>query len=227
MSAVAQSQSEAGGHPVARGGVGWQLALGDIAQPGVDTEFGGLVRTPLAPGGWVDYVHRWVSGTEPLYSEVLDTAPFEAHTRWMYDRRVDEPRLTAHWNAATRPFDVPGLVDEMRHILADRYGATFTSIGFALYRDGRDSVAWHGDTIGDADPDALVAIVSLGSRRCFRMRPATGSPAHRGRRASLRFDLHSGDLLVMGRCQRTWEHTVPKVATAGPRLSISFRHNAS
>jgi alkylated DNA repair dioxygenase AlkB len=98
-------------------------------------------------------------------------------------------------------------------------GEPFTTAGCCLYRDGRDSVAWHGDTIGrSATEDTLVAIISFGSPRSLLLRPRAGGP-------SLSFRLGHGDLLVMGgSCQRTWEHAVPKTAQhVGPRVSIQFR----
>jgi alkylated DNA repair dioxygenase AlkB len=91
--------------------------------------------------------------------------------------------------------------------------------GMCLYRDGRDSVAWHGDTLGrGARADTMVAIVSFGSPRALMLRP-------RGGGSSLRFPLGHGDLIVMGgSCQRTWEHAIPKTARAvGPRVSVQFR----
>jgi alkylated DNA repair dioxygenase AlkB len=40
--------------------------------------------------------------------------------------------------------------------------------------------------------------------------------------------VHSGDLLVMGgRSQHEWEHTVPKTVRGGPRISLTYRHSAS
>ena len=91
--------------------------------------------------------------------------------------------------------------------------------GLCLYRDGRDSVAWHGDTTGSgATQDTVVAIVSLGTPRALALRPRRGGPA-------IRYDLGHGDLLVMGgSCQRTWEHAIPKTTRAtGPRISVQFR----
>jgi alkylated DNA repair dioxygenase AlkB len=96
----------------------------------------------------------------------------------------------------------------------------FRSIGCNLYRDGTDSVAWHGDTVRKTMPEPIVAIVSLGQPRRFLLRP-------RGGGASIRYELGTGDLLVMGgTCQHTWEHSVPKARSAGPRLSVTFRHGA-
>src|SRR5207248_2445290 len=112
----------------------------------------------------------------------------------------------------------PAIVEEMRSALSSRYDQAFLSVGANLYRDGRDSVAWHGDRVARTLPQAVIAIVSLGGVRRFLLRPTGG-----GR--SVRFDLASGDLLVMGgSCQRTWQHCVPKVARAEPRLSLTFRH---
>jgi alkylated DNA repair dioxygenase AlkB len=114
------------------------------------------------------------------------------------------------------------------HQCADRLNAQFSgdeagplrSVGMCLYRDGRDSVAWHGDSIGHqaSTPSTLVAIVSLGARRRFLLRPSSGG-------GSRRFDLGEGDLLVMGgTCQRTWQHAVTKSnRPVGPRISVQFR----
>ena len=93
-----------------------------------------------------------------------------------------------------------------------------------LYRDGADSVAWHGDTIGrSSTQDTMVAVLSLGATRVFALRPRTTGAD--GRRTSVRLPQGHGDLLVMGgSCQRTWEHAVPKTARpTGPRISIQFR----
>jgi alkylated DNA repair dioxygenase AlkB len=108
---------------------------------------------------------------------------------------------------------------EIRGLLSARYGETFDSIGFNCYRDGADSVAWHGDRHRHTIDNPIVATVSVGAARPFRLRPRRGGP-------SRSFDLGRGDLLVMGgACQHEWEHTVPKVrSVSGPRISMTFRH---
>ena len=101
--------------------------------------------------------------------------------------------------------------------LAARYGVRFDILGLNLYRGGADSVAWHGDRVGRRRSHTVVAIVSLGAPRRFLLRPVGGGP-------SLRLTPASGDLLVLGgTCQRTWQHSVPKCASAGPRISVMFR----
>jgi alkylated DNA repair dioxygenase AlkB len=136
----------------------------------------------------------------------------------MYERRVREPRLTAPWSLASDAPLEPAVLEELRVALSARYGVVFDSAGFNLYRDGRDSVAWHADRIEKEIADPVIALVSLGEPRPFLLRPKGG-----GR--SLRFRLGRGDLLVTGGATtRTWEHCVPKVARAGPRISVAYRH---
>jgi alkylated DNA repair dioxygenase AlkB len=139
----------------------------------------------------------------------------------MYDRQVDEPRLT-FWHKIDRQTAVtyPWLEDA-RASLSARYDLRFDSIGMNLYRDGADSVAWHRDRIPSEIVDPVVALVSLGEPRTFLLRPQGG-----GR--SLAFKLGHGDLFVTGgRTQRRFEHSVPKVKVSRPRMSIAFRHGVS
>ncbi|MEQ1787983.1 MAG: alpha-ketoglutarate-dependent dioxygenase AlkB [Acidimicrobiales bacterium] len=193
--------------------VTWQPSLLGMADaPDFDPSLDGARRRFLGRGAWVDVVPGWVTGADVLFDELLDTAPWKAFERPMYDRVVDVPRLeTRVW------FDRPKLLDRMARCLGKRYGVRLPSIAANLYRDGNDSVAWHGDRIGDHRADAVVAILSLGATRTLLLRPDGGGP-------SMGFPLHSGDLLVQGgTCQRTFEHCVPKRALAGPRISVMFR----
>src|SRR5262249_1620419 len=136
----------------------------------------------------------------------------------MYDKTVLEPRLTAHWNLSSGSPLEPPLLDEMRVCLSRKYGVPFDSAGFNLYRDGQDAVAWHADKIRKEIEQPVVALISLGERRRLLLRPKGGGP-------SRAFLLGRGDLFVTGgKTQRKWEHTVPRVAHAGPRISIAFRH---
>jgi alkylated DNA repair dioxygenase AlkB len=198
--------------------VAFQPGLFDGPPARFDPTFAGLRRVALDERAWVDHLPGWVRGSDALFLAVLADRRWGQRTRWMYERRVVEPRLTAPWNLASGAPLEPALLDEMRRCLSDRYGVMLDSAGFNLYRDGRDSVAWHADRIRRDVADPIVALVSLGEPRSFRLRPRGG-----GRAVSFR--LGRGDLLVTGgTAQRTWEHCVPKVASAGPRLTIAFRH---
>jgi alkylated DNA repair dioxygenase AlkB len=200
-------------------GLTWQPSLFDAAEePAIDERFARLERVQLDPTAWVDHAPGWVTASDALFQQVLDQRDWGQRSRKMYDKKVREPRLVAPWNAYSGEPLEPLIVDRMRLVLSERYGVDLDSAGFNLYRDGNDSVAWHCDRISKEIERPIVALVSLGEARKFLMRPLGG-----GR--SKVFLLGRGDLLVTGGlAQRTWEHSVPKVAQAGPRISIAFRH---
>ena len=192
--------------------VAWQPSLLGGDPPDFDPTLASAARRFLGAGAWVDLVPGWATGTDTLFDEILEAAPGHAFERPMYDRIVDVPRLeTRGWH------DHPPVLDRMARALSHRYGVRLPSISANLYRDGRDSVAWHGDRIGHRRADAVVAILSLGATRKLLLRPEGGGP-------STTLALRAGDLLVQGgTCQRTFQHCVPKQAHAGPRISVMFR----
>ena len=194
-----------------------QTSLFDSGESAPDLDFGTLVRHDLSRGAWVDHAPGWLRGADTLFQWLLDNAPWQASTQVIYDKTVVTPRLVASFGRDGTP--LPAALEEIRSALQHRYGRDFDSVGANLYRDGRDSVAWHGDRIARALKDPLVATVSLGHPRRFLLRP-------RGGRTELSLLPQAGDLLVMGgTAQRTWQHTVPKVASAGPRISVTVRHS--
>jgi alkylated DNA repair dioxygenase AlkB len=191
-----------------------QASLFDTGVPAFDPQLGGLERLELDHGAWVDYLPHWLAGHEAVYQDLVASADWKHERRLMYERTVDVPRLTA---AAPGRGSVGRLLRSLSATLSGNYGVTFSSISLAWYRDGRDSVAPHGDRVGRHGGDTVVAIVSVGAPRRFLLRPEAGGP-------SLVFSTGWGDLLVMGgSCQRTWLHGVPKLARADPRISIQFR----
>jgi alkylated DNA repair dioxygenase AlkB len=191
-----------------------QLGLFDRKPPQVDESFAGARRTELGAGAWIEYVPHWVKGHEQLFETLLGNTTWRHESREMYERVVEVPRLYA-----VLPADGGGhpVLERVRQLLNERYAESFVRTSLAYYRDGHDSVAWHGDYVARRMEEALVATVSTGAPRRFLLRPKGG-----GR--SIGLSLGWGDLLVMGgTCQRTWQHAVPKVASAGPRISIMFR----
>ena len=200
--------------------------LGDVAIAVQDSLFEHTERRQLSDGAFIEIRAGWLSGDpsveEGLLEALLSAVPWRAERRQMYDRVVDVPRLVSFHDLTVDEPPHPA-VARLRRRLNDIYagelGEPFTTVGLCCYRDGSDSVAWHGDTIGrSSSEDTMVAIVSLGATRTFALRP-------RGGGASLRLPQAHGDLLVMGgSCQRTWEHAVPKTsAPTGPRVSMQFR----
>jgi alkylated DNA repair dioxygenase AlkB len=202
--------------------VALQGSLLDLVEEVGPRPFGTAVqRSELDSGAWIELRRSWIAGAEALFTRLQAVVPWKAERRRMYDRIVDVPRLLSFYGDGVV---LPDPVLELaREALDERYGGAlgegFSTAGFCLYRDGRDSVAWHGDTIGrGATEDTVVAIVSLGSPRGLLLRPLAGGLA-------LRYELGLGDLFVMGgSCQRTWQHAVPKTARpVGARMSIQFR----
>jgi alkylated DNA repair dioxygenase AlkB len=190
----------------------------DAGEVEIDARFPSLERIQLDSASWVDEAPGWVRGSQTLFDRLSAEVAWGQRARWMYDREVTEPRLTAGWSVDSGVSTLPGELEQMRVVLSARYGVDFDSVGLNLYRDGRDSVAWHGDRIDRSILEPVVALVSLGEPRPFLLRPKGGG-------SSRRFLLGRGDLLVTGgRTQRDWQHSVPKVASAGPRISIAFRH---
>ena len=181
----------------------------------------GVRRTLLSHGAWVDHLSGWFGGADELFPKLVEEIPWRAERRQMYDAIVDVPRLVHTYGIGEELPDAA--LDRARDALSTHYvgelGEPFVTAGCCYYRDGHDSVAWHGDNIGRGrSTDTMVAIVSFGSPRRLQLRPRGGSVAHS-------FPLGHGDLVVMGgSCQRTWEHGIPKTAKpVGPRISVQFR----
>jgi alkylated DNA repair dioxygenase AlkB len=195
----------------------WQPSLLDGSVVELDRSFHGGRRHALGEDAWVDHVPGWCRGADLLFEELMQNTPWRGREVRMYDRVVPEPRVTHRWHLDRGP-DPPPALSAMARLIGARYGVQLTQVGVNLYRDGSDSVAWHGDRVARELPEAVVALVSLGALRPFRLRPTGGG-------SSQAFLPGPGDLLVMGgSCQRTWQHSVPKVRAAGPRISVQFRH---
>ncbi|WP_372735042.1 alpha-ketoglutarate-dependent dioxygenase AlkB [Nocardioides sp.] len=183
-------------------------------------DFVDLERIPLSEGAWLEVCRDWLPQADEVFESLVTQVPWRTERRAMYDRLVDVPRLVYTYMIGEE-LPHPALTSA-RDSLSAHYepelGEPFRTAGCCYYRDGRDSVAWHGDTIGRGlTDDTMVAIVSVGDPRRLHLRP-------RGGGESMQIEMGHGDLVVMGgSCQRTWEHSVPKVAHSGPRISVQFR----
>jgi alkylated DNA repair dioxygenase AlkB len=194
-----------------------QLALfGRGETPSFDPTISGVARVYLADGAWIDLARGWLSGHAQVFEELLQRLHWRAERRMMYEKEVEVPRLYAELPAGAKSMAV---IEQMRTALGARYGCSFARTSFALYRTGEDSVAWHGDYVAREMSEALVATISVGAPRRFLLRRT-------GRGRSIALTLGWGDLLVMGgTCQRTYQHAIPKVKQALPRISIMMRPN--
>jgi hypothetical protein len=190
-----------------------QLGLFDAAEPAIDTAFATARRIRLDATSWVEHVPGWLAGSEALFSTLLDVPAWEQRERWIIDHMVIEPRLTAEYRDVAK---APPLLRDITAALSRHYGVPYDMLWLNLYRDQRDSTAWHGDGASCRRAICTVPVLSLGATRRFHLQPRTG-----GRSTVL--TVHAGDLVVMGgRCQRDWRHCVPKQATpAGARISVN------
>jgi alkylated DNA repair dioxygenase AlkB len=203
----------------------WQPSLfdrlGSTEGGPADMSFDDGRRIELDGTAWVDHVPGWLRAPDQLFEWLLGNAPWHTGEMVIHGKRVAQPRLLAGWSTGDGERPLPEALERMRARLSAQYGRRFDSVGINLYRDGRDSVAWHGDRIARTIKEPMVAIVSLGQPRRFLLRPVGG-------RTALTLLPQPGDLVVMGgTSQRTWQHTIPKSASAGPRISVTFRHSTN
>jgi alkylated DNA repair dioxygenase AlkB len=202
-------------------------------------------RVQLDEHSWVDIVRAMLPDPCGVFEDLRDRTTWEQGRVFRYERWIDEPRLGSfkryeRLGAVPQPPQPPQPpptdldaseqpLHDVRAWVSRRYGVHFDGHALALYRDGRDSVAWHRDRELKWLDETVIAVLSLGSQRPWLMRPLTGRRGDTGDDAhdmSDVIDIHpaGGDLLVMGgRCQAAWLHCVPKLSTAGPRISVQWR----
>ena len=188
------------------------LASGPLAIP---TSVGQLDRLDLGGGAWIDTRSTWLPGADHVLDELRDTLPWRSARRQMYDRVVDVPRLTAHFDRRHDAL-VPDRLNDLATMFERHYERPFETVGCNWYRHGDDSVAWHADKVRWPG-DSIVAIIGVGERRPFLVKPLAGGEAQK-------WLIGDGDLIVLGgTIQAGWQHAVPKVRAAGERISIMIR----
>ena len=183
--------------------------------PGAEFDFGSAQRIELDTTSWIEHVPGWLRGSEQLFDELFQSAPWEQRDRWMFTRRVVEPRLTAEYpDLSSAP---QRLLHTVAAALSSHYGPHYRSLWINLYRNNRDSTSWHSDLIVRVEEESIVPVLSLGATRRFLIRPTKGGK-------SISLQAAAGDLIVMGgRSQRDWRHCVPKQAVPiGARISVNF-----
>src|ERR1700735_2065270 len=103
-------------------------------------------RVPLGRGAWVDVRPGWLTGAADLFGQLVEQVPWRAGKRPMDERGVGGPRRQCFYAEQERLPDPAR--EACRSALSAHYGPErgepFVTAGLCLYRDGRDSVAWHG-----------------------------------------------------------------------------------
>src|SRR4051812_24680859 len=149
--------------------IAYQGSLFDGGPSTPDEGFTGLRRIGLNERSWVDYCPGWLRGSDELFAELVATGRFTQRTVHVYDNTVPEPRLTAGWSTAVDAVEdaVPEALRRVSESVSAHYGVEFDRVWVNLYRDGLDSVAWHGDRNRYTHRNPLVVTVSIGARRRF------------------------------------------------------------
>jgi alkylated DNA repair dioxygenase AlkB len=163
---------------------------------------------------WITHVPGVLIGHLQALDDLATLDVWEQRQRWMFDRQIDEPRLTGEYvDLAVAPPLLAGLAE----MLSERLEVCYDRIWMNWYRDHNDGTGWHADRPAHKAATAIVPVLSIGAPRRFLVRPFGGGP-------SRVFTPAGGDLIIMkGRCQRDWQHCVPKQkALAGPRMSLNF-----
>ena len=183
-------------------------------------------RVQLDERSWVDVARGWLAGADGLFDALQRDVAWQTSRLFRYDHWVEERRLGAAWRPGT-PLPHPALA-EVHKALQHRYQVRFAGFSLIQYRDGNDGQAFHRDTDMKWLDDTLIAILSLGARRPWRLRPKGTRYDHGdGRGATHDLAPGNGDLIVMGgACQAGWEHSVPYLnrQPVGTRISLQWRH---
>lgn len=182
-------------------------------------------RLALDDTSWVDVARGWIAGEDELFSALRDGVAWESSRLFRYDHWVEERRLGAGWRPG-HPLPHPTL-GEVHRVLQHRYRVQFAGFSMILYRDGNDGQAFHRDTDMRFLDDTIIAVLSLGTRRPWLLRPRRNRhTVDVDKGATHDLQPGHGDLIVMGgRCQADWEHSVPYLPrqAVGPRISMQWR----
>ncbi len=183
-------------------------------------------RVWLDDTSWVDVTRGWLEGADKVFESLRTGVAWQTSRLFRYDHWVEERRLGSFWRPGI-PLPHPAVAAAQRALQA-RYQVTFDGCGLIHYRDGRDGQAFHRDTDMRWLDDTVIAVLTLGAQRPWLLRPRTSRHDHSaGRGATHDLAPRSGDLLVMGgRCQADWEHSVAyrPHQHLGPRISLQWRH---
>lgn len=163
-----------------------------------------------------------------LYETMLDKVPWTQDKLTLYGKTHLAPRMSCwmadanlsyrYSNMTMQPTPWLAELKELTHAVGTQTGVDFNSVLVNHYRNGQDSNGWHADNEPELGPDPIVASLSLGGTRDFRLRHNASKKTHT-------LALTSGSLLIMYSGMQThWQHTIPKRAHAESRINLTFRY---
>lgn len=180
-------------------------------------------RIQLDDASWVDVSRGWLDGADELYEALLQDVDWKGSQLFRYEKWIEEKRLGSFWSRG-RPLPHPSLAGIHKRLQTD-YKATFNGFGMIQYRNAADGQAFHRDTDMRWLDDTIIAILTLGAKRPWLLRPKTARHSLAPSKGATH-DLApgNGDLIVMGgACQQNWEHSVPYLNQMGVGIRISLQ----
>ena len=181
----------------------------------VDAAFRTGRRTPLDARSWVEVFPGWLTGANELFQRLADAVPGKHTIGGSSVSGSSSQAGRGYRQLAEAPH--PALVPAS-DALSEHYEVRYDNLWLNLYRGGEDSTGWHRDRFSCRRPECIVPVLTLGATRRFLLKPRAGGP-------SIALHPSAGDLVVMGgRCQDEWVHSVPKASGAlGARISVNFQ----
>jgi alkylated DNA repair dioxygenase AlkB len=195
-------------------------------------------RQPIAlPGAEVTLQPHWLASAQAdaLLADLLSTIPWETHHIRLFGREVASPRLScwigdagvdytySRTRFAPRPW--PAALADLRGRIEQACDARFNSVLANLYRDGNDSMGWHSDDEPELGAQPVIASLSLGAERVFRLRRRLPRGQAAVAADTVPLVLGHGSLLRMaGDTQRSYRHDLPKARrVTAARINLTFR----
>ena len=164
-----------------------------------------------------------------LFQVFSNNVPWRHDPIKVFGKTYMQPRLTSlhgttnlGYGYANIRMQAQPMMPELNDILqriAKINSNDFNIVLLNLYRDGNDSNGWHADNEKELGQNPVIASVSLGAPRLFKLK-------HRyDKNLKRQLLLESGSLLLMsGATQHHWLHQVPKTKKqVGPRINLTFR----
>lgn len=156
------------------------------------------------------------------YNSLLTDTPWREYEMPMYDKIVTAPRMIS-WHQDINSDNAPEFSSDLNSIRKRVEAETnlhFNAVLLNLYRNGNDGVSWHSDRIDRSGNNPIIASVTFGETRIFRLR-------HKFRKdvPQVEIPLYHGSFLIMaGKTNSFWEHAVPKTSkNILPRINLTFR----
>lgn len=194
-----------------------------------------LRRRNLHGAAWLDLDPDFLGpdASAQLLRDLTEQIPWEQKPIKVYGREVMQPRLVSwagdvpyrYSGQTLPPRALPPILAKLNEQMRDLTGVPFNHVLLNRYRNGRDYMASHADNEPELGYCPIIAALSLGAHRKFRLTPKFTHDKRLRRRLRVNVPLSNGSLMVMGgRMQHTWRHEVPKtLKIKEERINLTFR----